>query len=130
MFGKEEVPNISCRYIMKHLGIHSWYISIWHRPIVVGKSGPSPITSLSPITLANLCQFFSILSDLKCYSSPFSRSTNHLGKCKAKGAAKKESIENTFFRITKHVFFSFFFILTPPISSVHNFLIFGSNWAI
>jgi hypothetical protein len=27
-------------------------------------------------------------------------------------------------------FFSFFFILTPPTSSVHNFLNFFSNWAI
>jgi hypothetical protein len=29
-----------------------------------------------------------------------------------------------FLRIVKGVFFSFFFILTPPISLVHNFLIF------
>ncbi len=34
--------------------------------LLVGFSGPSPIT------LANLSQFFSILSDLKCYRSAFS----------------------------------------------------------
>jgi hypothetical protein len=37
-------------------------------------------------------------------------------KCKAKGAAKKEQKENTFFRIAKGVFF----ILTPPTSLVHT----------
>jgi hypothetical protein len=38
----------------------------------------SSIINLSLITLANLSQFFSILSDLKSYRSTFSSFTNHL----------------------------------------------------
>jgi len=68
--------------------------------------------------LANLSQFFSILSDLKMlYRSVFSSSTNPSLKCKAKRAAKKEpkkkkkQKKKTFSQITKGVFFPFFFIL-------------------
>jgi hypothetical protein len=37
-------------------------------------------------------------------------------KCKAKGTAKKEQLKKKFFQITAHIFFSFFFISTPPTS--------------
>jgi hypothetical protein len=45
-------------------------------------------------------------------------------KCKAKGAAKIEQESKYIFSNYKTGFFSFFFTLTPPTSSVHNFLIF------
>ncbi len=45
-------------------------------------------------------------------------------KCKAKGAAKIEQERKYVFSNYKTRFFSFFFTLTPPTSSVHNFLIF------
>jgi len=44
----------------------------------------SPNINLSLNTLADLSQIFSILSDLKCYRSAFSSSTNHLGNAKPK----------------------------------------------
>jgi hypothetical protein len=50
----------------------------------------SNVVSLSSNTLADLFQFFSILSDLKCYRSTFSSFYKSSFKCKAKGAAKKE----------------------------------------
>jgi hypothetical protein len=57
--------------------------------------------------LVDLSQFFSILSDLKCYRSAFSSSTNHLSNAKHRDQPKKSSKEKTVFEIAKHVFFSF-----------------------
>jgi hypothetical protein len=55
--------------------------------------------------LTYLSQFFSILSDLKCYRNAFSRSKKSVLTCKAKRTTKKKkSKKNTFFRIAKHVF--------------------------
>jgi len=64
-----------------------------------------------PNTLADLSQFFSILSDLKCYRNAFSGLTSL--KSKAEGAAKKEQLEKYFLFKLQYNFFSFFFILTP-----------------
>jgi hypothetical protein len=47
--------------------------------------------------MADLSQIFSILSDLKCYRSTFSSSTNHLWNAKPKEQAKKSRKENMFF---------------------------------
>ncbi len=51
-----------------------------------------PITDRLPMpdTLADLCQFFFILSDLKCYRSAFLKLYKSFLKCKVKGPAKKE----------------------------------------
>jgi hypothetical protein len=55
--------------------------------------------------LADPSQFFSILSDLKCYRSTFSSFTNHLSNAKPKDhQPKKHSKENKFVRIAKRVF--------------------------
>ncbi len=48
-------------------------------------------------------------------------------KCKSqwRSCPKKSNKKNTFFELQNAFFFhSFFFILTPPTSSVHNFLIY------
>ncbi len=58
-------------------------------------------------TLANLSQFFSILSDLKCYRSAFSSSTNRLSNAKPRGLAKKSCKENLFFWVARRDFFIF-----------------------
>jgi hypothetical protein len=50
----------------------------------------------SSITLANLSQFFFILSDLKCYRNAFSSSTNHFGNAKPKEQLKKAIKKNDF----------------------------------
>ncbi len=74
----------------------------------LGWTGPSLITCLWPNTLADLSQFFSILSDLKCYRSAFSSSTNHLSNAKHKDQPKKSRKENKLVEIAKHVFFLIF----------------------
>jgi hypothetical protein len=81
---------------------------------------PPPNTRLSPNTLADLSQFFSILIDLKCYESTFLNSSNHLWNAKPKSSKENK----LFLRIAKCIFVHFLFILTSPASSVHNFLIF------
>jgi hypothetical protein len=48
---------------------------------------------------------FSILSDLKCYKSTFSRSTSHLWTTKPKEQAKRAVKKICFFKISKHGFF-------------------------
>ncbi len=72
--------------------------------LLVGQSGPSLIISISPNTLANLSQFFSILSYLKCYRNAFSSSTYVVGNAKPKEQPKKSSKENTVFRTVKRMF--------------------------
>jgi hypothetical protein len=69
-----------------------------------------PITDSLPMpdTLADLSQFFLILSDLKCYRSAFSSSTNHLWNAKPKDQPKKSNKENTFSEL-QNVCFLFFF---------------------
>jgi hypothetical protein len=70
--------------------------------------GPSLNISLSPNTLANLSQFFSILSNLKCFSSAFSSFRNHLSNAKPKERPKKISKEKKKIQIAKCVFFHYF----------------------
>jgi hypothetical protein len=82
-----------------------------------------PTTDCLPMTeyFGRFFQFFSILSDLKCYRSAFSSSTNHFRNAKPKDQPTKISKENTFFRITKCVpihFSSFWSLL------LSNFIIF------
>jgi len=74
--------------------------------------GPSLNISSSPKTLANLSQFFSILSDLKCYRSAFSSFRNHLSNAKSKEQPKKSSKEFFFFKL-QNVFFSKNFHFDP-----------------
>jgi hypothetical protein len=99
---------------------------------------PPPNTSLSPNTLADLSQFFSILSDLKCYRNAFSALTSFKSnlsqffsilsdlkcfrnafsgltslKSKAKGAAKKEELEKYFFFKLQYEFFFIFLHFSP-----------------
>jgi hypothetical protein len=76
---------------------------------------------------ADLSQSFSILSDLKCYTSAFSSFTNSLSNAKPKEQPEKSSKKNMFFLNCKTHFFSFFFILPLPASKMHNFLIFWFN---
>jgi len=45
--------------------------------------------------------------------------------CKGKGVMKKNSKKKKAFQLTKHIFF-FFFLVTPLIFKLHNFLIFES----
>jgi len=76
------------------------------RKALLGQTFPQPQnTSLSPNTLADLSQFFSILSDLKCYGSAFSSSTNHHSNANPKEHPKMSSQENNFVQITKSIFF-------------------------
>jgi len=70
-------------------------------------------TSLSPNIYGRSFSNFSILTDLKCFRSTFSSSTNHLWNAKPKELAKKSSKENMFFWIAKHGFFFHFFHFGP-----------------
>jgi hypothetical protein len=60
---------------------------------------------------SNLSQFFSILSDLKCYRNAFSGLTSL--KSKAKGAAKREQLEKYFFSNCNTSFFFIFLHFDP-----------------
>jgi hypothetical protein len=77
-----------------------------------------PITDRLPMTehFGRFFQFFSILSDLKCYRSAFSSSTNYLWNAKPKDKPKKSCKKNMFFRILK-LFFLFFFSFWPLLLS-------------
>jgi hypothetical protein len=88
---------------------------------ILGKIGPSSIACLWPNTLVDLSQFFSILNELKCYRNTFSSFTNHLGNAKPRDQPKKSYKEILFYKLQTR-FFSFFFILTPSIFELHNFL--------
>ncbi len=72
--------------------------------------------------MADLSQFFSILSDLECYRTTFSSFTNHLGNAKSKDQSKKSSKENTFFQIVKHGFFHFSSFWPLLLSNLITFL--------
>ncbi len=107
---------------------------------MIGQTGPSSIACLWLNTLADLSQNFSILSDLKCFRSAFSCSTNHLGNAKpkdrqkravkiskAKGPAKKSSKENTCFLNCKMLFFHFSSVWPLLLSTLITFLLILNN---
>jgi len=71
--------------------------------MLLGQTSPSPIACLWPNISADVFQFFSLLSDLKCYRSAFSSFTNHFWNAKPKDQPTTSSKENTFSQITKRV---------------------------
>jgi uncharacterized BrkB/YihY/UPF0761 family membrane protein len=71
--------------------------------------------------LADLSQFFSILSGLNIIGAASQALQIIFEMQNQRSSPKKSSKKNTFFEIAKCIFF---LILTPPTSSVHNFLIF------
>jgi hypothetical protein len=89
-------------------------------PIIQHKS-----ISLSSNTLPDLSQFFSILTDLKCYRSAFSSSTNHLWNAKPKEQQERKCV----FSNCKTCFFFQFSSLWPLLLyQCINFLMFCSNF--
>jgi hypothetical protein len=73
-----------------------------------GETCPPSHISLTPFTLADLSQSFSILSDLKFCRSTFSLSTNHLWNAKPKEPPQKTNKESTFVFNCKLCFLSVF----------------------
>ncbi len=90
--------------------------------MLLGQTGPSLISCLWPNALADLFQFFSILSDLKYYRSAFSSFTNHFSNAKPKDQPTRSSKENTIFLITKCIPFHFSSFWPLLLSNLMTFL--------
>ncbi len=108
---KSDCYNVSNKHLKRDVVINgriNW-------PIITNR------LAMTQTLLADLSQFFFILSDLKCYRSAFSSSANHLSIAEHEGQPKKSTKENMFFSNCKTCLFSFVFIFTSLTFKPHNF---------